>query len=67
MTEQGGCADNACSVEPREAQRPTSLAARTPITVSPLATGDTAVGARRIVYETVRQAGLRYWPAMGEP
>ena len=33
------------AVEPREAQRPTSLAARTPIMVSPLATGDTAVGA----------------------
>jgi hypothetical protein len=38
MTERGGCADNAHSVEPREAQRPTSLAARTPKR-RPLATG----------------------------
>ena len=31
VTEQGAVADNAAAVEPREAQRPTSLAARTPI------------------------------------
>ena len=31
VTEQGAVADIAAAVEPREAQRPTSLAARTPI------------------------------------
>ena len=44
MTEQGGCADNAHPVEPREAQRPTSLAARTPQAATP-GNGDIAVGA----------------------
>ena len=44
MTERGGCADNAHPVEPREAQRPTSLAARTPIAAI-LGNGDIAVGA----------------------
>jgi hypothetical protein len=45
MTEQGGCADNAHSVEPREAQRPTLLAARTP-QAAPPGNRDRAVGAR---------------------
>ena len=45
MTEQGGCADNAHPVEPREAQRPTSLAARTPQAATP-GNGDIAVGAQ---------------------
>ena len=38
--------DNGIAVEPREAQRPTSLAARTP-TAAILGNGDIAVGARR--------------------
>ena len=38
--------DNGIAVEPREAQRPTSLAARTPIAAI-LGNGDIAVGARR--------------------
>ena len=37
--------DNGIAVEPREAQRPTSLAARTPIAATP-GNGDIAVGAR---------------------
>ena len=45
MTELGAGADNASAVEPREAQRPTSLAARTPSAAIP-GDGDIAVGAR---------------------
>ncbi len=45
-SEQGAVSDNDIAVERREAQRPASLAARIPITVSPLVTGDTAVDAR---------------------
>jgi hypothetical protein len=44
MTEQGAVPDNGIAVEPREAQRPTSLAARTPIAAI-LGNGDIAVGA----------------------
>ena len=35
MTEQGAVPDNGIAVEPREAQRPTSLAARTPQAATP--------------------------------
>jgi len=45
MTERGAVPDNGIAVEPREAQRPTSLAARTPIAAPP-GNGDIAVGAR---------------------
>ncbi len=45
MTEQGAAPDNGVAVEPREAQRPTSLAARTP-KAAILGNGDIAVGAR---------------------
>ena len=38
--------DNGIAVEPREAQRPTSLGARTPQAANP-GNGDLAVGARR--------------------
>src|SRR5215208_7124176 len=44
MTEQGAVPDNGIAVEPREAQRPTSLAARTPQAAIP-GNGDIAVGA----------------------
>jgi len=44
MTEQGAVPDNGIAVEPREAQRPTSLAARTP-QAAILGNGDIAVGA----------------------
>jgi len=46
MTEQGAVPDNGIAVEPREAQRPTSLGARTPQAATP-GNGDIAVGARR--------------------
>ena len=55
MTERGGCADNAHSVEPREAQRPTSLAARTPQAAAP-GNRVSAVGA--LAGREVRPAGL---------
>ena len=35
MTERGAVPDNGIAVEPREAQRPTSLAARTPQAADP--------------------------------
>ena len=44
MTERGAAPDNGTAVERREAQRPTSLAARTP-TAAILGNGDIAVGA----------------------
>ena len=44
MTERGAAPDNGVAVEPREAQRPTSLAARTP-QAAILGNGDIAVGA----------------------
>ena len=44
MTERGVAPDNGVTVEPREAQRPTSLAARTPQAAIP-GNGDIAVGA----------------------
>ena len=44
MTERGAAPDNGVAVEHREAQRPTSLAARTP-TAAILGNGDIAVGA----------------------
>ena len=44
MTERGAVPDNGIAVEPREAQRPTLLAARTPIAAIP-GNGDIAVGA----------------------
>jgi hypothetical protein len=44
MTERGAVSDNDIAVEPREAQRPTSLGARTP-TAAILGNGDIAVGA----------------------
>jgi hypothetical protein len=43
MTERGAAPDNGAAVEPREAQRPTSLAARTPTAAIP-GNGDIAVG-----------------------
>ena len=46
MTERGAVSDNDTAVEPREAQRPTSLAARTPTAAIP-GNGDIAVGAQR--------------------
>jgi hypothetical protein len=46
MTEQGAVPDNGIAVVPRVAQRPTSLAARTP-TAAIHGNGDIAVGARR--------------------
>ena len=46
MTELGAVPDNGIALERREAQRPTSLAARTPIAAIP-GNGDIAVGARR--------------------
>jgi len=52
MTERGAVPDNDIAVEPREAQRPTSLAARTPQAAIP-GNGDIAVGA---------QAGLASLP-----
>ena len=48
MTERGAVPDNGIAVEPREAQRPTSLAARTP-QAAILGNGDIAVGARRAI------------------
>ncbi len=54
MTEQGAVPDNGIAVERREAQRPTSLAARTPIAAVP-GNGDTAVGV--LVGREVRPAG----------
>ena len=54
MTEQGAVSDNDIAVEHREAQRPTSLAARTPIAAI-LGNGDIAVGA--LVGREVRPAG----------
>ena len=56
--------DNGIAVEPREAQRPTSLAARTPkrrssVTgISPWVRGGP---------QMVCQVGLRHWPATWEP
>jgi hypothetical protein len=61
-TARGGCADNAHPVEPREAQRPTSLAARTP-TAAILGNGDIAVGA--LAGREVRPAGLVNLPYVG--
>jgi len=47
--------DNGIAVEPREAQRPTSLAARTP-TAAILGNGDIAVGAiKRTLARSVRE------------
>ena len=46
MTEQGAVPDNGIAVERREAQRPTSLAARTP-SAAILGNGDIAVGAMK--------------------
>jgi hypothetical protein len=54
MTEQGAAPDNGVAVEPREAQRPTSLAARTPI-AAVSGNGDTAVGV--LVGREVHPAG----------
>ena len=46
MTERGAVPNNGVAVEPREAQRPTLLGARTPQAADP-GNGDIAVGARR--------------------
>ena len=55
MTERGAVPDNGVAVEPREAQRPTSLAARTPIAAI-LGNGDIAVGAiKRTLARSVRE------------
>ena len=55
MTERGAVPDNGIAVEPREAQRPTSLAARTP-TAAILGNGDIAVGAiKRTLARSVRE------------
>ena len=55
MTEQGAVPDNGIAVEPREAQRPTSLAARTP-SAAILGNGDIAVGAiKRTLARSVRE------------
>ena len=48
MTERGAVPDNGIAVEPREAQRPTSLATRTPQAAIP-GNGDIAVGAHQRV------------------
>ena len=54
MTERGVAPDNGVAVEPREAQRPTSLAARTP-QAAILGNGDIAVGAmKRTLARSVR-------------
>ena len=55
MTERGVAPDNGVAVEPREAQRPTSLAARTPQATTP-GNGDIAVGAiKRTLARSVRE------------
>ena len=54
MTERGAVSNNDAVVEPREAQRPTSLAARTPTAAIP-GNGDIAVGA--LADREVRPAG----------
>jgi hypothetical protein len=54
MTQHGAVPDNGIAVEPREAQRPTSLAARTPAAAI-LGNGDIAVGAyKRTLARSVR-------------
>jgi hypothetical protein len=55
MTEQGADADNASAVEHREAQRPTSLAARTPQAATP---GDREFAVGAMAGREVRPAGL---------
>ena len=71
MTEQGAVSDNDIAVEHREAQRPTSLAARTPIAAI-LGNGDIAVGAiKRTPARSVREprklsgASRRSIPSLG--
>jgi hypothetical protein len=54
-TERDAAPDNGAAVEHREAQRPTSLAARTPIAAIP-GNGDIAVGA--VADREVRPVGL---------
>jgi hypothetical protein len=62
MTERGAVPDNGIAVEPREAQRPTSLAARTPIAAIP-GNGDIAVGV--LAGREVRPAGRVSLPYEG--
>jgi hypothetical protein len=54
MTARGAMPNNGVAVEPQEAQRPTSLAARTPQAATP-GNGDIAVGA-----QAGRSQGLPY-------
>ena len=61
MTEQGAVPDNGIAVEPREAQRPTLLAARTPQAVAP-GNGDIAVGARRATVTGPPKGGVAHRP-----
>jgi hypothetical protein len=61
MTEQGAVPDNGIAVEPREAQRPTSLAARTPQAANP-GDGDLAVGARRASVIGPPKGGVAHRP-----
>ena len=53
--------DNGIAVEPREAQRPTSLAARTP-QAAILGNGDIAVGARRAYVTGPPKGGVAHRP-----
>jgi hypothetical protein len=62
MTERGAASDNDAAVEPREAQRPPSLAARTPTAAIP-GNGDIAVGA--LAGREVRPAGYVSLPYKG--
>ena len=64
MTERGAVPDNGIAVEPREAQRPTSLAARTPQAADP---GNGNPPWVRGGPQMVCQVGLRHWPATWEP
>ena len=61
MTERGAAPDNGIAVEPREAQRPTSLAARTPQRRSPV----TGISPWVAVDRKVRQAASSR--SVGEP
>ena len=62
MTKRGAVPDNGIAVEPREAQRPTSLAARTP-QAAILGNGDIAVGV--LADREVRPAGHVSLPYRG--
>jgi hypothetical protein len=61
MTERGAMPDNGIAVEPREAQRPTSLAARTPQAAA-LGNRVSAVGARRAYVIGPPKGGVAHRP-----